>query len=350
MNSLARILRTLSGQKTVGGRRTSPIDEMDGLLSRRDLLGATGTALAVSIAGCMGPGGSSGGFQGGAELPPATLRMESIDDPELPTKVLYTVGFENPGRRAELMDDILEGGTTVEDTRPPIPEDRHIYYDDVVYRLSHEIIEKIPATRYQIRVDIVQGTVVEGEAVQFSELPAVDRAKFAERGWDDGGSFGLGTTLLYTHPERNKSALVPESEYSYIVWEDGSEAAWFVDGSHETTLNTYEYSAERYSTAAEYGQRMRDRSAFELAGLPEVEATIVQTAIDEGRFVVEHEETPTSAFWSLVDRFEGQEQAHGIEEDGEGDLNGSYLVQYDGEFYWTVLLINAERTETDAPS
>lgn len=315
--------------------------------TRRDLLGGTGTAVATALAGCTGPGGTEGGAQGGAELPPATLRMEPVADPELPARVLYSIGIEDgPDRRVELMDGILDGGTTVERTIPPFPEDQHIYYEDAVYVLSHEIIERTPATSYQIRVDIVQGTVVESEAVQFSDLPAIDREKFAAYGWDDGGSFGFGTSILYTHAEREKSALVPESAYSYIVWEDGSEAAWFVDDSHETTLNTYEYSAEQYLTAAEYGQRMRDQSAFELGALSDAEADIVQAAIDEDQYAVDHEQTLTPAFWSLADRFRPQEQAHGLREDGEGDLSGSYLVRYDGEVYWTVLLVNVERTGT----
>jgi hypothetical protein len=65
-------------------------------------------------------------------------------------------------------------------------------------RIAHEIIERTPATSYQIRVDIVQGTVVESEAANFSDPPAVDREKFAAYGWDEGGSFGFGTAILAT--------------------------------------------------------------------------------------------------------------------------------------------------------
>lgn len=308
-------------------------------LARRDLLTTTGAAVAVTLAGCTGEGLSSGD----AQLPPATFRMDVVDDAELPPKVLYTVGIEGPARRAELMAEIVDGGTTVNRTRPPLPEDRHIYYDDTVYQLSYEIIEQTPATSYQIRVDIVQGTVTEAETIAFSDLPAVDRKKFAAHGWDDGGTFGFGTSLLYTHAERNKSALVPDSEYAYIGWGDGSEAAWFVDDSSETTLYTYEYSAAQYSTATEYGRRMREQLSFELSGLSDAESAIIQTAIDEKRYTVARDETPSPAFRSLADRFRDQEQAHDLAADGEGDLSGPYLVQYGGAVYWTVLDINTER-------
>lgn len=213
-------------------------------MRRRALLASTATLLSAILTGCTGlepSNGASGGALGVAEALAARLEMAALADAALPPKILYSVGVEDdPDCRSQLFERILDGGTTVERTRPPLPEDRHIFYDDAVYQLSHDVVEETPATSYQIRVDIVQETVTKSEAVQFSELPAVDREKFAARGWDDGGTFGVGTSLLYTHAEREKSALVPDSEYSYIVWKDGSEAAWFVDDSSETTLNTYE--------------------------------------------------------------------------------------------------------------
>jgi hypothetical protein len=276
--------------------------------------------------------------------------MTALADAAVPPKVLYGVGVEDgPDRRVQLFERILDGGTTVEGTRPPLPEDQHIFYDDAVYQLSHDVVEQTPATSYQVRVDIVQETVTESEAVQFSDLPAVDREKFAARGWDDGGTFGFGTSILYTHAERDKSALVPDSEYSYIVWEDGSEAAWFVDGSHETTLNTYEYTASQVASGAEYGRRMREQFAFELADLSDAQRDIIETAISEERYVVSPDETPPSALITLADRFRAHEQAHGLDEAGEGDLSGTYLVRYDGEVYWTTLVVHGDAFGTETP-
>lgn len=347
MNPLTLFRGATEHKTATGGHSTTTQERLHRQLTRRDVVRGAGTAVATASAGCTGLGGTGGVSSGEAELPPATLSMEPVADAELPASVLYSIGTEDgPDRRVELMDDILNGGTTVERTDPPFPDDQHIYYDDAVYVLSHELSKQTPATSYQIRVDIVQGTVVESEGVQFSALPAVDREKFAARGWDDGGTFGFGTSILYTYAEREKSALVPESDYSYIVWADGSEAAWFVDDAYNTTLNTYEYSAEQYSTAAEYGQQMRDQMAFELAALSDAEAAIVQTAINEDQYAVGHEQTPTPAFWSLVERFSPAEQAHGLDENGEGDLSGPYLVRYDGKVYWTVLLVNVKQTET----
>ena len=320
-------------------------------MRRRALLTSTATLLSATLTGCTGLGSSNSAAVGVAEVPTARLEMIPLADATLPPKVLYSIGVEDgPNRRVQLFDRILDGGTTIEGTRPPLPEDQHIFYDDAVYQLSHDVIEQTPATRYQIEVDIVQDTVTQSEAIQFSKLPAVDREKFAALGWDDGGTFGLGTSFLYTHAERDKSALVPNSEYSYIIWEDGSEAAWVVDGSNETTLNTYEYTATQVATVAEYGRQMRERVAFALSDLSDAQRDIVETAISQEQYVVGPDETPPSALVALADRFRDQEQAHGLDQTGEGDLSGTYLVRYDGEVYWTTLVVHGDAfaTETSA--
>ena len=162
-------------------------------------------------------------------------------------------------------------------------------------------------------------------------------------------TFGFGTSILYTHAERDKSALVPDSEYSYIVWGDGSEAAWFVDDASDTTLNTYEYTASQVASAAEYGRRMHEQFAFELANLSDAQRDIVETAISEEQYVVSPDETPPSALVTLADRFRDHEQAHGLVEAGEDDLSGMYLVRYDGEVYWTTLVVHGDAFGTETP-
>ena len=195
-------------------------------------------------------------------------------------------------------------------------------------------------------MDIVTDSVTEAEAVQFATLPEVDQEEFAAHGLADGDPVGIGTTFLYTDAEREQSVLVPESEYSYIIWDDGTEAEWVVDDAYDTTLNTYRYTAEQVATAADYGQQMRERFTFELAGLPEAQQEIVETAITDGPYVVGPDETPSDAFVALANRFRGYEQAHGLDEDGEGDLSGTYLVEYQGDVYWTTLVVQRDALTT----
>ena len=93
---------------------------------------------------------------------------------------------------------------------------------------------------------------------------------------------------------------------------------------------------------------MRERFAFELAGLPEAQRDIVETAITEGQYIVGPDETPSDALVALANQFRGHEQAHGLDEDGEGDLSGPYLVQYQGDVYWTTLVVQRDAFQTTA--
>lgn len=296
-----------------------------------------GMSISVPIAGCLGSGESSNVEAGvkTVKLPPAILRMSEIGLTEMPPRVMYSV-YVDDASLSELMDRIINDGATTEDTNPPLPEGRHIYYDGMIYQLSHEVIDETAATRFEIRLDVVQDTVNQEEAVRFEALPEIDQRKLAERGLADGGTVGIGTTLLYTDTETADSELVPDPGFSYIVWDDGSEAAWFVDDSHETTLKTYQYSAEKIDDAKTYGERMVERFGFTLDNLSEEEQAIVETAIEnEDGYAVEQEETPSEAFESLLDRFEAQQPAHGLDEDPSD--RGSYVADYEGSWYWSTV-------------
>lgn len=316
-------------------------------LSRRAFLGATGASIVASLAGCTGPGGQA---IGRGERTAATLWMEAVDGAELPTRAIYSIGIDDgPSRRADLMDDILDGGATIERLRPPLPKGDHIYYDDTIYQLAYEVTEETPADRFHVRLDIVQQTVTESKAVRFADLPTVDKEQLATAGLADGDPIGVGTTLLYTDAQQSESVLVPDPEYSFIIWEDGSEGAWFVDGSSETTLKTYRYTAEVVEDAATYGRKMRERFAFDLAGLSEAEREIVETAIEERKYTLPAGEPPPDAFRTLVDRFRGHEHARGLDEQAEDQngVDGPYIVQYDGEVYWAILSIAKELLGTE---
>jgi hypothetical protein len=277
--------------------------------------------------------------------------MTKVADSGLPSKVLRTVGTDDGSdRQVRLLDRILDGRAAIEATEPPFPENEHLVYDVTVYQLSYDVTERTPAVRYSVRVDIVEEPPDESETIHFAQLPAVDREKLTEYGFADGDPIGIGTTVLYTKAERDQSVLVPDSKYSVIVWESGERAEWIVDRARDTTLKTYQYTTEQVATAAEYGQQMRERFVFELSGLSDAQHDIVETAIDEGRYVVGADESPSSAFISLVDRLREYKQAHGFDDDGEGssDRRGQYIAEYAGDAYWTVLIGYDEIAQTTA--
>ena len=64
-------------------------------LTRRDVLGGAGTVVTIALAGCTGPGGTGDAALGGAELSPATLKMEPVSDSELPSRVIYSIGVDD---------------------------------------------------------------------------------------------------------------------------------------------------------------------------------------------------------------------------------------------------------------
>ena len=278
-----------------------------------------------------------------AELPTASLSMEPVEDAGIPPRVLYTVTPEyGSGRRtpeAALIDRIeREGVATTERTRPPLPEDRPLAYDGTVYRLAHEVTGETPATRFSVKVDIVTGDEREGRTVAFSDLPAVDRGVFERNGLASGEVVGIGTTLLYTEREVERSTLVPETNVSVIEWASGAEAEWVVDEGYETTLNTYRYTIEGTTPASEYGARIRERSAWELPKLPEAERDVVEAAIED-RYVVPPDETPPPALESLVERFRPHDRVEESSSEYRDGVSGPYLVRYGGEVCWTRLSI-----------
>lgn len=320
---------------------------------RRRALLATGSALLASAAGCTGRGsfGFSLGDSQAAQRPTARLSMEAMDDAGIARRLCYSIesGNDAERERPRLLRTLAdEGVAEIQRTREPLPADRPICYDGAAYRLDYEILEETPATTFSVKLDLVTGETPVGETVQYTDLPAVDREVFRQRGFDDGIA-GIGTSLLYTHEQVERSALVPDSDVAIIEWANGERAEWHVDDSYETTLNTYRYSVESTTPTSEVGRRLREQQAWELSGLSEAEREIVETAVADGQYVVPPDEKPPDSVRSLADRFRPQTQAHGPGETPEPDLSGSYLVRYDGQVYYTVFAVNSSAISTATP-
>ena len=293
--------------------------------------GATTTSL---LAGCTGSPAV-------AEAPTVRFSLDALPDAALPGEVLYTIDpAEGTDADARLMDRILDDGTTTKALREPLPPQQHLLYDDHVYELAADIVDTTPGTSYSVKVDVVTGSVTDDAAIQFSDLPDVDQAQFAAKGLADGDPVGIGTSFHYTDTERDNSVLVPESEYDYITWADGAEAEWVVDDAYDAPVHTYRYTAETVGSASEYGRRMRERFAFPLTDLSPQQSEFVETAIAEEYYVVASDEAPPDAFVALTDQFRDEEQAHALDDTGEDDLSGPYLVRYNEDVYWTVLLVH----------
>jgi len=311
-------------------------------MDRREFL-AAGATLAIATAG---------GCTGCAREPATSLRLEPISDYEIAREVTYSL--EGAADRRELVADAVENGSaTREATEPPVPENRSFVYRDSVYRLSHEVVETTDATTFQFTLNPAEESVPESETVRFEDLPAVDRETFAGRGWADDPFLGFGSSLLYLDSEIPDSALVPDPERSVIVWDSETKGRFEVDDSYETDLKEYRYeSAEVHSSAEEFGAQVREEYVFELSGLSEAEREILDEAIVPDDYSVPADENPPDAALKLATRFRPHEEVRyaweesdegaGEETAGRDRIDGTYLLRYEGEVYWTSVQVARE--------
>lgn len=302
-------------------------------MRRRECLSLVAAAFSAGIAGC----------ETTVEHPTATLAMRDYAEVTALPRIMRSVGGEDRmTEQRRKFTDVLDGGANLTGTQPPFPDDQHLYFNDTVYQLSRDVAEQTPATGYAVRIEMVEGTVRDGESIPFPELPEVDRQTLADLRLADGDLIGVGTSVLYTDAQSNRSALVPEPTTPIIVWENGSRARWVVQHAYDQPVYTYAYTAEVISSAADYRARLLDEFAFELAGLSGAQGDMVETAISEAEYRIASEETPSPAFVSLVEHFRTQEQVRPLDDTPTGRIGGHYLVWYGGSSYWSSLFIDDE--------
>ena len=307
-------------------------------MHRRQVLAAT-AALLPAAAGCVGSPAGSGNLADPLEMPTATLSMDAVGDAAVAAEFAH---HELPDdERALLARVVDEGAATVGwYQEPPLHTGRPLLHEGVVHRLSRTVVERRPATNYAVKVDIPQTTPDEAATVRFGDLPAADRAVFEREGFAGGEVVGVGTVFTYTPGQEADSVLVPEPEYDYVAWSDGTTAEWVVDDSWTTEQRRYRYQAERVATASEYGAGIRREHAWTLEGLPAAEREIVRTAIEEEQgYTVASEATPSPAFESLVDRFRPHDEV-AVHREPDPLVGGQYLVRHEGSVYWTELRVS----------
>jgi hypothetical protein len=304
-------------------------------MHRRSLLARVAPLAVAGLAGCTGwPPGD----EAGARAPRVALRLERATDRGLAER--QTVNVAPDGRRSDLVRGAVENGSaTHSDLRPLLEDGDRVIHEDGVHELAVEVTDRQPATLYQVKIEDVAYVTTEAGArsIRFEELPDVDREKFRPA-HDDGEPLGIGTNFVYTDAERAESVLVPKPQYSVIVWGPETRGKFVVEESHEAELKTYRYTAERVADVTAYGRRIRERYVFELSDLPAEERDIVETAIDrEDGYRRSPDATPTDAFRSLARRFEPHDS---VGEESESDIDGTYLVRYEGEGYLANLRVS----------
>ena len=310
-------------------------------MNRRAYLAGLATSL-VGIAGCRQRGGGSGVGESGPP-PTATLEMVPVTDAEITRRFVDPVEDGPEGRLVEHM--ATNGTATIDGADPPFRNNSQLTHNGTIYRVSFTSSDPQMAYRYHVLIDHVEGDVSENETVTYADLPAVDQKMQLE-----AQHIGVGTQFTYFPAERNQSMLVPTPEKSIVTWESGERARFSVRESEKITAReTYHYTAERIDNTEAYGAEVRREHEFELSGLSDAEQEIVQQAMSEDGYRVapqreEPEATPTAAIERLVERFR-RHRENGFEAHAgkpSPGTDGRYLVQYDGQTYWTVLGIDED--------
>lgn len=315
-------------------------------MHRRSLLRALSVGAVISIGGCLGD--TSEGQ--GAPSPNSRLVMYPVSDSDIAVRWLRGLAEEDASAAPEVMSEaVTNGSTTFESRWPPIDDGEQLVYNGTVYRVSRTVEEQRPITVYPIKLEDLDYDSVTAPAgakrIEYANLPAVDREKFRDKGFASGEHLGIGTSFLYTGTEESESVLVPEPEYSVIVWRPNRRGVFSIrQEPHDDTLSTYRYSVDVVKeSAAAFGRARREEYVLNLTDLPPAQEDIVTAAVvqdGDGGYYVPHDETPTEPFDKLAERFQEHPEIPPREQGRtvtETPISGTYIVSYDGQAYWTGL-------------
>jgi len=285
-------------------------------MNRRFVFGLALVALLAVTAGCSADG---------------SLSMEPVDDRELAEEASMELPEEPDAGDEALIARAIENGTaTVVEQRPPVVEQTPFRYEGRFYAVNHTEVGTESGHEVDVRIDF-NASSVEGEVVDYEDLPAVDRRLLADvlersnvpdERLQPGYDFGTGE--IYTETEGESSVFVGEPTVDAVRYE--GEAYPVEVDVEATTLTVYRYEATTVAESPEsYANQLREQYAFTLSGLSEAEESVVAEARN-GTFYAENEDN--EGFASLVSRFRDRQAVE------ETDYDGSYVVRYDGQLYW----------------
>jgi len=301
-------------------------------VNERKLLGFVLVALLAVTAGCSAEG---------------SISMTPVDDVGLAEAASTDVSVREPDTGQALVREAIENGsTTTAAVRPPVDEALPFRHEGGFYDVSYTETGTEPGYRADVRIDY-NASSVEGDVVDYEELPAVDRAVLSglvdradmpEERLQPGYDFGAGQ--VYNETEANSSVLVTTQEYDAVRYEG---EVYPVDVDSETeTLTVYRYESELVAeSATEYAGELREEYEFELSGLSDAEREVVEGALNDTNYI---EDTDNEGFDSLVDRFRTHQPVV------QDDYYGYYVTTYEGQLYWVEMDYGSYDEDGDTPS
>lgn len=285
----------------------------------RKLLALALFALLALTAGCSADG---------------SLSMQPVDERGLAEQASNELSDDPQDRDAALVRAAIENGTATRvDERPPVDEPLPFRHDGRFYDVSYSEVGTERGYAVQVRIDF-NASSVEGEVVEYGDLPAVDRRTLADTleradrteerlrpGYDEG------VRDTYNESDAESSVFARTQEYDAVRYEG---EVYPVDATTESeTLTVYRYEAALVAESAEaYGATLRDEYAFELSGLSDAESDLLAEATNDTHYI---EDSDNQAFASLVERFRSHETVT------ETEYDGRFVVRYDGQVYWATM-------------
>ncbi len=285
-------------------------------MDRRKLIAFALVALLAVTAGCSSQG---------------SISVNPVNDSSLATEA--SIDADEIVQDSDLVSTAIENGSaTTTDRDAPVDTRLPIRHDGAFYNLSYTEAGTEQGYEGGVLMDY-NASSVDGETVDYANLPAVDRAALdrllpdtdAEPRLTPG--YDAEQPVTYTQSEANASVLVPEQEYAAVRYE-GESYPIKVDAGEEP-LTVYRYESTLVADSADtYATDLRDDYAFELSNLSDDERDILDSALNDTKYI---EGEDNSGFDSLVDRFRAQQPVT------EDDKDGSYVVRYDGQVHWVTI-------------
>ncbi|THE64596.1 hypothetical protein D8Y22_12270 [Salinadaptatus halalkaliphilus] len=297
-------------------------------MERRQLLATGGTLAAAAAGGCVGC----------ATAPTLYLAMEATSDRDIGERMTMALEPDSEDHRIGI-DAVESDSVTATDISEPFPLATPYAYEGTVYTADATVVDRTPGTSISFSINPLDDDerVDSADAIEYDELPDVDKDAFDRYGWDEPDPFlGYSTSVHYLEDDLEASVLVPDPEYEVIVWPE-RRGRFEVDGHTDQPLETYEYTAEAVADSIEqYGREIREPVEFELGPLDEEVAAVVEDAIEDPPYTVPREDDLSDAESQVVEQFEDQERVHVESVPENGSLRGTewYIVAYADERYW----------------
>lgn len=291
------------------------------MVTRRHIIRLIGAGSLCSLAGCLSPGGA--------------LSMSQVEtDTDIGDIATETVDSDRRPEVATLLDDALSDGTAnIDGEQPPLDPDRPVTWRGSVYDVSWTVADQRERNESLVVARLAESDA-KGSQIDYEELPEVDRTQLSElreqldRSEDMEDDEQYEIRIRYTDDTViNESVLVSSAEYDLVVVDD--QVVSIETQQTETTVTTFTYELEVLADSlGAYGEELRTDRLVDLESIPEEERELLDEAIEDEQVVVGRDD---EAFMTLGERLLAHEPIY-IQ-----DRVGEWLVDYEGELYWTEL-------------